>query len=529
MLFVKQIRLPLSAPREAALAQALRVLGVKRGSVRRAEVSRVSVDARHGRPSLVYTVAVELRDEGAELSYEGFAPSVSLARPMPFAIPRGAVPLAERPVVCGLGPAGLFAALVLAQAGFAPLVLERGPAMEKRAAAVQAFEQTGALQPEANVQFGEGGAGTFSDGKLTTRIHDPLCAFVKQTLLSHGAPPEVAWQQKPHVGTDRLRGVIQSIRREIERLGGEVRFETKLTGLAAAHGRLAAVRTAAGDIPCGALVLAPGHSARDTFFMLADAGFALQAKPFSVGFRAEHLQADIERGLYHGAAGHPALPRAEYQLSQHVGARCVYTFCMCPGGQVVAAASEEGRAVTNGMSFHARAGKNANAAVVVSVGPQDFDGDAKKAIAFQRMLEERAYAAGGGGYAAPAQGMGAFLAGRAGLPGGPVQPTYPRGVRAAELGGLLGEELAGALRAGLRAFGRRLPGYTAPEAVLTGLETRTSSPVRLARGEGLESPELPGVYPCGEGAGYAGGIMSAAVDGVRAALAIAQRYRPAGQ
>lgn len=528
MLLVRNIRLPLAAGEDEAVAQALKKLGLRRAAVKQAGIAKLSVDARGGRQSLVYTVALALESAQAERPFERFAPDVAVAQPAALCVQNGAQALAHPPVVCGLGPAGLFAALLLARQGFAPLVLERGPALAQRTAAVERFLATGVLDESANIQFGEGGAGTFSDGKLTTRIHDPLCAFVTQTFLAHGAPAEIAYRQKPHIGTDVLRGVIASMRREVERLGGQVRFGTPLTGLRLQSGRLCAVQTPEGEIPCEALVLAPGHSARDTFAMLERAGFALYAKPFSVGFRAEHLQGRIEEGLYHEAAGHPALPRGEYQLSAHIGKRCVYTFCMCPGGSVAAAASEAGGVVTNGMSRHARDGKNANAAVVVSVNEADFDGDAHRAIAFQRMLEQRAFAAGGGGYAAPAQNLTGFLAGEGALHVTAVQPTYPRGVTACDLGGLLPDELADALRAGLRVFGRRLPGYTAPEAILTGLETRTSSPVRLARAaETGESADVPGVWPCGEGAGYAGGIVSAAVDGLRAAMHIAQRYGPA--
>ena len=331
------------------------------------------------------------------------------------------------------------------------------------------------------------------------------------------------------VGTDLLRGVITSIRKEIESLGGEVHFNTALTGFERRDGQLVGIQTTDGAFPCEALVFAVGHSARDTFGMLMDSGLVLECKPFSVGFRAEHLQSEIEKSLYHEAAGHPALPRGEYQLSQHVEKRCVYTFCMCPGGQVVASASEKGRVVTNGMSYHARSGRNANAAVVVSVGGEDFGNDPRKAIAFQRELEARAYAAGrpGGEYAAPAENIQSFLEGRGRLNIGRVQPTYDRGVVAADLGALLPTELADTLRAGLRAYERKIAGYTAPEAILTGLETRTSSPVRLKREENFECAQLAGLYPCGEGAGYAGGIMSAAVDGLRVARAIISRYSPA--
>ena len=522
MLQFSGLTLPLSSTEEDAFARALARAGLSAAQVADWGVTRLSVDARHGRPKLVWGIGLTLAPGLPEAAFARGGAAVKTEAPL--LLERGQRRSQVRPVVCGFGPAGIFAALLLARSGARPIVLERGPCIERRAAAVEAFFAGGALDENANIQFGEGGAGTFSDGKLTTRIGDPLCDYVRRTLLEHGAPGEIAWRAKPHIGTDRLRGVITSLRREIEGLGGEVRFDTRLTGLQIREGRIAGARTTAGLIETDTLVLAVGHSARDTFEMLRSAGVPLEAKPFSVGLRAEHLQAEIDRALYHEAAGHPALPPGEYQLSAHLGGRGVYTFCMCPGGQVVAAASEAGGLCTNGMSFHARDGANANAAVVVGVDGADFGGDPMQAVAFQRQLERAAFALAGDG-TAPAQDMKHFLAGEPGFVQGRVRPTYPRGVLAADLGALLPSELAAALRGGLRAFGARLPGYCADDAVLTGLETRTSSPVRIPRGPAGESVALAGLYPCGEGAGYAGGIVSAAVDGLRAARAILQRCR----
>jgi hypothetical protein len=494
-------------------------------------VARKSIDARRGEISFVYTVYGEIEADGkrvskilrsAEESGEIRIHSDPVLEPK-----RGDRPLNFRPVIVGFGPAGMFAGLLLASEGYSPLILERGGSVEERTAAVERFIRDGILDPECNVQFGAGGAGTFSDGKLTTRISDPLTAWVMQTLRTLGAPDDILYKSKPHIGTDVLRQVVKNADAKIRSMGGEIRYHAAARGIG--NGRL----TACGEqIPYDALILAVGHSARDTVGELIASGFAVEAKPFSVGVRAEHLQKDIDEALFHEHAGDPSLGRGEYQLSYRRGDRGCYTFCMCPGGVVVPSASEEGGVVTNGMSERARDGVNANAAVCVSVHPSDFGGSPLEAIAFQRELERRAFEAGGRTYAAPFQTVGDLMEGKSGSDWGRIVPTYRNGaVVPADFGTLLPPFAVEMLREGLADFGRKLKGYDRADVPLTGIETRTSSPVRILRGEDGRAVgrAAEGIYPCGEGAGYAGGIVSAAVDGVRTALKLMEAYRPAEQ
>lgn len=444
--------------------------------------------------------------------------------------PAGTEPLQAPPLVIGMGPAGLFAAYLLAKNGYRPLIVDRGEPVDKRVASVERFRADGVLDPESNIQFGAGGAGTFSDGKLVTRIHDPRCRFVLETLHTFGAPDGILTLAKPHIGTDILRVVVNRMLSEIERLGGSVRYRTRVTDLRETTDGCVAAKTVDGEILCGAAVLAIGHSARDTYGTLIDRGYAIEAKPISVGVRAEHLQQDIDRALYGDFAGHPDLGHAEYALSDTRRERGVYTFCMCPGGEVVAAASEPGGLVVNGMSNHARNGKNANAAVAVSVGCRDYepvDGSlAKGAIAYQRRIERAAFRAGGGDFSAPVMTVGDFLGGKRGTEPTDIQPSYRGGkIRLADFTDIFPHEIIESLRYAFSSFGRKLEGYDKPTAVLTAAETRTSAPVRILRDpEGLFAVGHDRIYPCGEGAGYAGGITSAGVDGVRTAQAIMDRF-----
>ena len=395
--------------------------------------------------------------------------------------------------------------------------------MEGRLQDVEAFWNGGAFDPVSNVQFGEGGAGTFSDGKLNSGIKSPFSREVLETFVRMGAPEEILYQAKPHIGTDHLRAVVRNMRKEIIRLGGEVRFETKLDGVELSGGRLSAVSLNGETFPAEDAILAIGHSARDTFEMLADAGVFMEQKAFSIGARIEHKQILVNRAQYGAAAGHPALGAADYKLSCHLpDGRAAYTFCMCPGGQVVAAASEEGGTVVNGMSLFARDGENANSALLVSVGPGDYGGDDPLAgVRFQRKWEQAAFSLGG--YRAPAQLVGDFLAGKASTAQGSVNPSYRPGVTWTDLARCLPDYVVQDMRAAIGLFDRKLRGFADPQAVLTGVETRSSSPVRITRGEKLHSLNIPGLYPCGEGAGYAGGILSAAVDGIRCAEALLRR------
>jgi len=526
-----ELKLPLEHTEGQLRDAILKRLGIVSGELIAYTIFRRGHDAR--KPSaiaFIYTLDVEVRDEATLLRrlagdrHVGPTPDTEYR----FVAQAPAKPAWPRPVVIGTGPCGLFAGLILAQTGFRPLILERGKAVRERTQDTWGLWRKGRLDPESNVQFGEGGAGTFSDGKLYSQIKDPghrgrkvLTEFVKA-----GAPAEILYVSKPHIGTFKLVAMVETMRAEIEALGGEIRFGCRVEDILVEEGRLRGLRLATGEaIAASHVVLAVGHSARDTFEMLHARGVHLDAKPFSIGVRIEHPQSMIDRARYGRNAGNPLLGAADYKLVHHcANGRSAYSFCMCPGGTVVAATSEPGRVVTNGMSQYSRNERNANSALVVGVTPADFpgsEGNPLAGIAFQRHWESLAFEVGGGNYNAPAQRVGDFLAGRPSSALGPVVPSYTPGVHPADLARCLPDYVVAALREALPAFGREIAGFAMDDALLTGVETRTSSPVRITRDENFESLNTRGLFPAGEGAGYAGGILSAAVDGIKVAEAVA--------
>lgn len=523
-IIISQIKTTLDEPKENAVSKALAALRVKPGDISEARLYKSSVDARRD-VCFVHSVYVKLRDSSRERKIAEKRPDVRLYEPGELSVTPGSEKLRGDIYVAGFGPAGMFCALTLCEFGYKPIVLERGADMDSRVSAVEGYWNGGNLNTSTNVQFGEGGAGTFSDGKLTTRINDPLCSRVLERLAEFGAPEDILTQAKPHIGTDKLRNVVKTLRQRVIELGGEVRFLTPLECISLGSGRIDSVTINGAEAPCGALALAVGHSAHDTFRMLLGNGVELIPKPFSVGARIEHLQTDIDRALYGKYAGHPALPPAEYQLSYHENGRGVYTFCMCPGGYVVASASENGTIVTNGMSYFDRAGKNANSAVLVSVAPEDLGGGPLGGAEFIQRLEQKAFQMGRSGKA-PAALTREFISGGHSFTLGRVDPTYSLGVEPADIGALFPEFISTPLRNGLQYFDRRISGFSDNDSILTAIETRSSSPVRLPRNEAGYAACADNLFPCGEGCGYAGGIMSAAVDGIRTAVKIMEKYAP---
>ncbi len=569
MIRVSELKLPLEHAAQDLQRKVAQVLGVASGDIAAIEVFKRSIDARHARLQRVYVLDVTLPGpvEAAVLQRLAGSNTVGPTPDQRYRLPVQTVPgapapaHAERPVVVGFGPCGIFAALLLAQMGLRPIVLERGRPVRQRTRDTWGLWRKGLLDPESNVQFGEGGAGTFSDGKLWSQIRDPrhLGRKVMTELVQAGAPAQILVDAHPHIGTFRLVKVVEQLRAQILALGGEIRFEQRVTDLlleaasSDALGRTRRVRAlrvqdrqsgAVFELPARQVVLALGHSARDTFVMLHQRGVPMQAKPFSIGFRIEHPQSLIDRARWGRHAGHPALGAAEYRLVHHAGnGRSVYSFCMCPGGTVVAATSEPGRVVTNGMSQYSRNERNANAGIVVGITPQDFPSDGARlraalgedlsleaaalaahplrGIVLQRELEAAAFRLGGGNYQAPAQLVGDFLAARPSSAFGGVEPSYRPGVALGDLGATLPGYAIEAIREALPVFGQRIAGFDMPDAVLTGVETRTSSPLRIMRADDFQSLAVQGLYPAGEGAGYAGGILSAGVDGIRVAEALA--------
>ena len=529
MLRLTELKLPLDHPPEALRAAILKRLELADDDVIGFSIFKRSHDARKKHALLlVYAVDIEVKNEAALLKKfrndRHLGPTPDMAYPF---VGRAPAELSERPLVIGFGPCGIFAALVLAQMGFKPIVLERGRAVRERTQDTWGLWRRHVLNPESNVQFGEGGAGTFSDGKLYSQIKDPrhLGRKVLTEFVKAGAPEEILYVSKPHIGTFRLVGMVETMRREIEALGGEVRFQQRVTDVLIEDGQLRGVTLAGGEtIASRHVILALGHSARDTFETLHARGVFMEAKPFSIGFRIEHPQSLIDRARLGPNAGNPLLGAADYKLVHHAkNGRSVYSFCMCPGGTVVAATSETGRVVTNGMSQYSRNERNANAGIVVGITPADFPGDGPLAgIDLQRKLESRAFELGGGNYEAPAQLVGDFLEGTPSTALGSVEPSYQPGVHLTDLASALPDYAIAAIREALPAFDRQIKGFAMRDAVLTGVETRTSSPLRITRGDDFQSLNVKGLYPAGEGAGYAGGILSAGVDGIRVAEAVAR-------
>lgn len=539
MIRISEIKLPLSqaeAPEAALLAAAAGILGVAPGAIASLEVFKRSFDARKAELMAVYIVDVALADASTQASLLArlagkphVVPTPDMAWHPPATAPAG---LKHRPVVVGFGPCGIFAALVLAQMGFRPIVLERGTTVRQRTKDTWGLWRKNVLNPESNVQFGEGGAGTFSDGKLYSQIKDPryLGRKVMEEFVRAGAPAEILFVAHPHIGTFKLVKVVETMREEIIALGGEVRFRQRVTDIRVEDGQLRGLMVldqATGEtseMAADHAVMALGHSSRDTFAMLHGRGVAMHAKPFSVGFRIEHPQGLIDRARWGRHAGHPLLGAADYKLVHHASnGRSVYSFCMCPGGTVVAATSEPERVVTNGMSQYSRNERNANAGIVVGISPEeDYPGGPLAGIALQRQLESQAYVLGGGTYEAPGQLVGDFIGGRPSTAFGGVLPSYKPGVKLGDLSSALPAYAIAAIREALPAFGRKIKGFDSADAVLTGVETRTSSPLRIDRGEDFHSPSVHGLFPAGEGAGYAGGILSAGVDGIKVGEAVAR-------
>lgn len=518
MIRIRDISLPPEHDANQLLYEAARMLKISGSKIRELSIIRRSIDARK-KPDVrvIYTVDVAVDGSEKKILKASGCKKAAIAQMTYYKPPKGNFVSDSRPVVVGFGPAGMFAGLILAMAGLNPIILERGEDAQTRHEKVQHFFETGELDTASNVQFGEGGAGTFSDGKLNTGVNNPRIGWILQQFVKAGAREDILYDAKPHVGTDVLLNVVQNLRNRIISLGGEVRFSTQVTDILSENGKICGLQTNQGDITCDKVILAIGHSARDTFRMLHEKGIPMEPKPFAMGVRIEQLQSVIDKAQY-GSSALP-LPPADYKLVRHLDNETVYTFCMCPGGQVVAATSEEGKIVTNGMSNADRDGENANAALLVSLNPADFPYEGVLGgMLWQEELEKKAFKHTGC-YKAPVQTVGDFLAGKASTGAKGVEPSYRPGVVWTDLHQVLPEKITRALAEALPQLEQNLHGFAAPDAVLTAPETRSSSPVRILRGENRQS-SLIGLYPAGEGAGYAGGIMSAAIDGIMAAEAL---------